>query len=289
MQQWKTIITYLVNWNANGLKTVEFSNKLIKGISIPRKDFKEAIEKRPELKYSGIYFLMWEDEEGNNLSYIGQATVLAKRLNDHYKDTNKDFRNNAICFTYKDGSLNESDINFLEREIINEAKETERYTIVNGNWWNNGLIQEHRISDMIEFIEDLKILISNLWYFLLTKTINKEKEIKDENLYFLTGRWSEARWIYTEEWFVVLKWSKWPISMVESTIKNKYYAYRNRPKLLEKNIIKEEKEFIYFIKDHTFNSPSAAADIILWRSSNWRTERKTKLWKNLDEIIRKTQ
>ncbi len=288
MQQGKTIITYLVNWNANGLKTVEFSNKLIKGISIPRKDFKEAIEKRSELKYSGIYFLMWEDEQGNSLAYIGQATVLSKRLNDHYKDTNKDFRNNAICFTYKDGSLNESDINFLEREIINEAKETERYKIVNGNWWNNGLIQEHRISDMIEFIEDLKILISNLWYFLLTKIINKEKEIKDENLYFLTGRWSDARWIYTEEWFVIIKWSKWPISMVDSTIKNKYYAFRNRPKLVEKWIIKEEWEFLYFLKDHTFNSPSAAADIILWRSSNWRTERKNKEWRTMDEIIRKT-
>ncbi len=132
--KWRTIITYLIEWNPNWLKTVEFSNKLIKGISIPRKDFKEALEQRSELKHSGIYFLIGEDEEGNNMTYIWQATILAKRLNDHYKDTSKDFWNNAICFTYKDGSLNESDINYLEKTIINEAKNADRYKILNNTW-----------------------------------------------------------------------------------------------------------------------------------------------------------
>lgn len=287
MQQGKTIITYLVNWNPNGLKTVEFSNKLIKGISIPRKDFKEAIENRQELKYSGVYFLMGEDEEGNNMTYVWQATVLAKRLNDHYKDINKDFWNNAICFTYKDGSLNESDINYLERAIIYEAKNADRYTIINSTLWNNWLIQEHRISDMVEFVADLKILISNLWHNILTKLINKENHTSEDEIYYLTNRWSNAKWIYTDEGFLVLQWSIWPKDLVESQIKNKYYAFRHRPKLIEKGIIKEEWNYIFFLKDYTFKTPSAAADIILWRSSNWWIDRKTKDWKTLDEIIRK--
>lgn len=279
--QWKTIITYLVDGNPTGLKTVEFSNKLIKWVSIPRKDLKEAIEQRSELKYSGIYFLMGEDEV-----YIGQATVLYRRLNDHYRNTEKDFWNNAICFTYKDGSLNESDINYLEKEIIQAAKNADRYDIINNTSWNYWLIQEHRISDMIEFIEDLKILINNLWYFVLSEVINKKDDIV-ENIYYLTGRWSDAKWVYTEEWFVVLKDSKCPNSMVKSTIENKYYAFRNRPKLIEKWILREEGEFLIFTKNHTFKSPSSASDIITWRSSNGRTERKTKDWRTMDEIIRK--
>lgn len=117
----KTIITYLLEGNPQWIKTVEFSNRLIKWVSIPRKDFQVALKDIDELKLSWVYFLLGEDEEGNQLAYLWQATILGKRLNDHYKDTNKDFRNIAVAFTYKDGTLNESDINFLEKELITEA------------------------------------------------------------------------------------------------------------------------------------------------------------------------
>lgn len=288
MQQWKTIITYLTTGNPNGIKTVEFSNRLIKWISIPRKDFKEAIEKRTELKYSGIYFLIWENEKWDNSCYIGQAKNLTTRIQQHSKDTDKDFRNLAICFTYKDGSLNESDINYLEKELIQFAKNADRYKIINNTSWNYWLIPEHRISDMIEFIEDAKILITNLWHPLLTEIINKTKEDQINDTYYLTARWSDAKGIYTEEGFVVLRGSKWPKDMVKSTIENQYYAFRNRPKLIEKEILKEEGEYVYFLKDHTFNSPSAASDVVSWRSSNGRTLWKNKEWKTLDEVIRQT-
>ncbi|USN56659.1 MAG: GIY-YIG nuclease family protein [Candidatus Peribacteria bacterium] len=58
---------------------------------------------------------------------------MGKRLNDHYKNTDKDFWNTAIAFTYKDGTLNESDINFLEKELILAATQANRYKIQNGN------------------------------------------------------------------------------------------------------------------------------------------------------------
>ena len=119
-------------------------------------------------------YLLWIDENDNEQVYIWQATILQKRLNYHYKDTKKDFWNNAVCFTYKDGSLIESDINFLERELIKEVQQVNRYNIINWNWWNNWLIREHRIPDMEEFIEDLKILILNLWYSILKEIISKK-------------------------------------------------------------------------------------------------------------------
>lgn len=280
---WKTIITYLVDWNPMWLKTVEFSNKLIKWLSIPRKDLKEAIEKRWELKYSWIYFLMWEDEV-----YIWQATLLYKRLNEHHRDTAKDFWNNAICFTYKDGSLNESDINYLEKEIIGAAKHADRFQVINNTSWNYWLIQEHRVSDMIEFIDDLKILMNNLWYLVLSEIIDK-KDRNNDSIYFIKARNSDAKWIYTEEWFVVLNWSRCTLSMVKSTIQNQYYAFRNRPKLIEQGILKQEWEFLVFTKDYTFKSPSAASMIVLGRSSNWRTAWKNKDGTTLDEMIRKNE
>ena len=285
MLSWKTIITYLINWDPLWIKTVEFSNRLIKWIYIPRKDFKEAL-KREELQNSWVYILIWEDKNWQPLAYIWQATILWKRLNDHYKNTDKDFWNIAIAFTYKDGTLNESDINFIERELIKEAKETWRYSIKNWNWWNNWLIQEYRIPDMIEFISDLKILLESLWFKLFKKLINK-KELKNEkNVYYLTTRWSNAKWIYTNEWFLILKWSSWPMNLVDSMIKNKWYAYRNRPKLLENWVIKEEWNKIIFQKDYLFSSPSWASDFISWWNTNWWILWKNKDWKTLNEIER---
>ncbi len=284
MNKPRTILTYLVNGSPTSIKTVEFPNRLIKWISMPRKDFKNALKNREELKYSWIYFLLGEDEDGEALAYIWQATVLWKRLNDHYKNTNKDFWNTTIGFTYKDWTLNESDINFLEKELIKEATEANRYKIKNWNSGNSWLISEHRKPDMLEFIEDLKVLITNLWFNVLKKLVDKNINIDEDSFYYLTAKWSNAKWIYTEEWFTVLKWTTGPKEIVNSEIERKWYAFRNRPKLLENWIIKENKDVIIFNEDYLFSSVSAAASTIIWRSMNWREARKNKEWKTLKEI-----
>jgi hypothetical protein len=281
----RTIITYLADWNPTWIKTVEFSNRLIKWISIPRKDFKESLN-RDEIKYSWIYMLLGVDENDNEQAYIWQATVLWKRLNDHYKDTKKDFWNNAICFTYKDWSLTESDINFLERELINEAKRVNRYNIINWTSWNNWLIQEHRIPDMQEFMEDLKILILNLWYPILKEVITK-KELEDEkNVYYLNARWSNAKWFYTEEWFLVLKGSIWKSAIIPYQIKQ-WHIKRNRDKLIGNWDLIEDQENINLINDILFKTPTNACNIISWWNLNWWIEWKDKNWNTLDKNIRK--
>lgn len=281
----KTIITYLINWNPSWIKTVEFSNRLIKWLSIPRKDFKDALD-RNELKNSWVYILIWIDENENEKAYIGQATVLWKRLNEHYKDEKKDFWNNAICFTYKDWSLTESDINYIEKQLINKAKKINRYSIANWNSWNNWLIQEYRIPDMQEFIQDLEILIVNLWYPIFKEIVPKNQKDK-KNIYYLKNRWSNAELAYTEEWFIVLKNSSWPKELVKSEIEKKWYSYKNRQILLSKWIIKEDWDNIYFLKDYIFKSPSSASSLIMWSRTNWWILWKDKKWNTLDYNIRK--
>lgn len=285
MGRWKTIITHLIDGTTSWIKTVEFSSRLIKWICIPRKDFKNSLQIK-ELKNSWVYFLVWEDEQWNEYAYIWQAINLSKRITDHYKNIKKDFRNTVILFTNKDCTLNESDINYLEKQLIAHAKSAGRFKIQNSNNGNAWLIPDYRLPDMIEFIDDLKILLSSLWYNILKELISGESIKSDSDVYFLNARWSSAKWVYTEEWFVVLKWSEWPLDMQESVIKNKAYAYRNRPKLLDKWIIKEVKDKIVFIKDYVFNSPSGAADLIWWWSFNWRSVRKNKTWLTLWEVER---
>ncbi len=285
MNNWKTIITYLVNWDAIGIKTVEFSNRLIKWIYIPRKDLKESME-RDELKNSWVYFLLWEDDEWNPLAYIWQATFLWKRLNDHDRDTNKDFWNIAVAFTYKDWTLNESDINFLERELIKLARKAQRFKIKNGNWWNNWLIQEYRIPDMLEFISDLKVLLESLWFKLFKELASKEELKNEENIYYLHSRWSNAKGVYSNEGFLVLKGSIWVNGIIPYQLKM-WHIKRNRDELLKKWIIEEIEDWFVFRKDYLFKTPTSWCNIVSWWNLNWWTEWRNKDGKSLDEIERK--
>ena len=56
--------------------------------------------------------------------------------------------------------------------------------------------------------------------------------------------------------------------MQDSVIKNRFYAFRNRPKLLEQGFIVEKDDKIYFMKDYLFGSPSSAADFLTGGSYN---------------------
>lgn len=277
----RTIITYLINWNPSGIKTVEFSNRLIKWISIPRKDFKDSLS-RNELKFSWVYMLLWVDEDDNDLAYIWQATVLSRRISDHYKDIKKDFWNNVVCFTYKDWSLTESDINFLEKELINEARKINRYKIINWTIWNNWLIQEHRIPDMVEFIEDLKILLVNLGYSVLKEMASKQELENEDNIYYLSARWSDAKWIYTEEWFLVLKNSKISLDNVNCLRKNDIIK---RNKFINEKCV-ELNNFFYTKENILMKTPSLASFLISWGWYNWWTVWKDIHGKTLDENIR---
>jgi predicted GIY-YIG superfamily endonuclease len=282
----RTIITYLTDWTVEWIKTIQFSNRLIKWLIIPRKDVTVAVKTRSEIEGSWIYFLFGENEKWENSCYIGQAKNLSSRIQQHSKDTWKDFRNTVLCFTHTDWTLDKTDINYLEREIISIAKKAKRYEITNWTDWNKGLMREHRISDMQDFIEDAKILLNSLWLPVLQELItNNEKWSTIESLYYLISRWSNAKWTFsTNGNFVVLE---------DSILSdNEIIPYQRDLWNLEKrrNILKEEGIIINnkFTKNYEFKTPTAACNIISWGNLNWRLEWKDSNWKTLDENIRKT-
>ena len=277
----KTIITYLVDGNPQWIKTVELSNWIGKAISIPRAKLKDA-KTRQECSQPALYFLFGKDEEENNISYIWEAENLISRLANH--DSNKNFWDTVIAFVSKDNNLTKADVKFLEASAINQAKKVDRYVLENSVAPVPNNLPEYQESSMVEFLENINTLIASMWYPIL-KEIEQTK-LNNKNLYYLKARWSDAKWIYTEEWFLVLAWSTWPKEMVSSTIKNKEYAFRNRPKLLKQWVIKEEWDRIVFLQDYLW-SPSSTACLVMWRNANWWTEWKDKYWHTLDENERK--
>lgn len=279
----KTITTFLVDWSPTGIKTVELSNWSWKAIVIPRAKLKDS-KIRIEVQNTALYFLFWEDEQWNGLAYIGEAENLLNRIINH--DTNKDFWELMIGFISKENSLMKWDVKYLESLAIARAKKSGLYNLQNSTTPPQNNLTEYRIAEMNEFLENIDLLISTIGYPIL-KEISKSFSGAWDNLYYLKNRWSDATWIYRDDWFLVLKWSQWPKSMVDSMIKDKWCAYRNRPILIEKWIIIEEGENIIFLKDYIFNSPWAASDLLTWRSTNWWLLWKNKDWKTLDEIERK--
>jgi len=109
MQAPKTIITYLVDGNPQGIKTVELSNWIWKTISIPRANLKD-VKNRTEINQPALYFLFGEDEKENKMAYIWEAENVIQRMADH--DSKKEFWDTVIAFISTSNSLTKADMVF---------------------------------------------------------------------------------------------------------------------------------------------------------------------------------
>ena len=285
MIYWKTITTYLVDWSPTWIKTVELSNWIWKAIIIPRAKLKD-VKTRQEVLQPAIYFLFWSDEEWKNLAYIWEAENLINRIWNH--DTNKDFWDIVIAFISKDNNLTKADVKYLEAKAIEKAKKLNRYELLN---WVEPILNnlpEHQISTMNEFLDNIDLLISAIWYpiikdILIWNQIQIEKQ-KNNNLFFLKIRSCESQWIYNDDWFVVLKWSKYSIEEAKSF----WWKYKQmRKDIFENWLVENDWKNLILKQDYIFSTPSSAASVLAWRLANWWTEWKNKDWKTLDEIERK--
>lgn len=283
MTYWKTITTFLLDGSPTGIKTVELSNWIWKSLIIPRAKLKD-IKNRPEALQPAVYFLFWIDEEWRSSAYIWESENLISRIWTH--DTNKPFWDTVIAFVSKDNNLTKADVKYLEAKCIEKAKKANRYTLK--NWIepipNN--LPEYQISTMNEFLDNIDILISSIWYPIIKEVDNKE-ELSLNNLYYCKWPDADAKWYYISEGFYVLKWSKSRISFAPATWE---WVKILQNKLITDNILiidNENPNSYLFTEDYLFKSPSSAAQLVLWRSANWWTEWKNNNNKSLDEAERK--
>jgi len=282
----KTITTCLINGDPLGIKTVEILWWVGKCIVIPRAQLHEA-KQREEVKRPSLYFLFGENEAGDQLCYIGQTAELFKRIIKHSNE--KDFWNVLVAFVSRDDAY---DTRYLEEKAISLKKEAKIYGFDQVSP-TPILLSEAQKAPMDEFLRNTELLLSSLWYPVFQKKehtmqwLNREivYSFKDNNL----QRWSptDARGIYSSGWFLVHKWSKWPIQLQDHVISNNGYASRHRPRLLELWVIKEEWDAIVFQIDYWFGSPSSAIQLITWASVNGWIYRKDDQWKTLTENERK--
>lgn len=264
MKHGKVISLYLINGSTDGGVCAYLSNWTGQAIKFSRNLINE-IKKREEVNKSGVYFLFNRNEDTNEIEiYIGESENIYNRLIQHIKDENKDFFSEVIAFTSKDEELTKSHIKYLEYRLINEVSENEIFLLKNINKNIRPTIPEMYTSILEEYLQNIKIILPTLGYNLF---MNKEelREAK-ERKFILEGDGIKAEAILTKSnKMVVLKGSNLK-NNIQNSLSNGYKNLRER--LIKTNVIDNQK--LIFLKDCEFNSPSAAAAVILGIAVNGR-------------------
>ena len=98
-------------------------------------------------------------------------------------------------------------------------------------------------------------------------------KIYDKKVYSIKEKWIVATWEVIDGWFLVHKWSQGVRDYVKSA--NVEFLDKKRNALISEWMIKRDWDKIIFLEDCKFNSPSWAANMIVWSSANWRTRWKS--------------
>ena len=282
----KKITLFLVEGNAEGIVTAELSNWNARAIKIPR--ISVTCSTRSDLKKAGIYFLFGDDDKGNKGVYIGESENVLTRLMQHLADykSNKEkfYWHTAVVFV--SSSLNKTLIRYLENKLFDIVVEIDEYELWTKNTYKNSVISEADEAAMLEFIDNIKIIINTLGFNVLEKigifTITKNKRDNCDNkkiiTLYCTGKRDEqikAFGFVDAKGFLVCKGSKVSSEIKQSFKEGQPGYYNLRIKLQNEKII---DNFI-FTKDYLFTSPSAAAAVILGRNANGKME-----WKDSNGI-----
>lgn len=260
----KLITLYLIDGSVNGVIACELFNWTGKGYKIPRNLLK-GVSDREELRKAGVYFLLGHDASDQPLAYIGEAEDVYKRLTQHQ---GKDFWTEALAFVSKDDNLNKAHVKYLEYELFREAKEASRFEIANDITPNRPAISEAERSVMLEFAENLRVMVGTLGYRVFEPLAKRRAERGDVYLIEAT-RGASAKGVLTNEGFVVLKGSHVAESEVPSTPQA---VKAKRAALMTDGAI---SAFV-LCRDILFSSPSIAAAVVLGRSANGLIEWKLK-------------
>ncbi len=279
MKNPKTIKILLADGTPSGVKIAEIGGRVAKAILVPRNKIKEAAS-RDELKTVGLYFLIGKEIDSNIPDvYIGEAEQVYKRLLQHNKDEGKDFWNIALCFVSTNNSINKAHVKYLEGYCYDIAQKLNRCNVVNGTIPAKTQLPETDVADVMDFFGSIELLVATLGYPIFDD-INIIDE--SEKIYYCKGPSAKAKGKYSDEGLVVYsdsitrrKLTKTAGTWVEGMVE----------RLLADGVIEKEGEDSYkFVKNYIFNSPSAAAAVILARRANgwkeWKDEEGNTLDKN---------
>lgn len=269
-----TIKLFLVHGSPNGLRTAELSNWSGKAIAAPRNELTSLLN-REELSSPGVYFLTGVDSEsGDKAIYIGEAENVGKRLKNH---SSKDFWNSATVFVSKDENLTKSHIRYIEGKLINIATENTSSLVMNSTS-SGAKLPESDACEMDTFLQKTLQLLPVLGITDFNKSV--EEPAKEQDILICKIKGLTAKGKRTSGGFTVYAGSQAVLDHRPAAIR----AKERREALIDKGVLKPEKNYLIFTKDMEFGSPSRAATIVRGGASNGLTAWKNSKGKPLKEL-----
>ncbi|MBP5228858.1 MAG: GIY-YIG nuclease family protein [Bacteroidales bacterium] len=274
----KTVTTYLINGDPKGTRYVFIGSDIFRMYVIPRTKL-EILNEEKYLKFSrpALYILLGENEDTKPKAYIGQTENFRERVKTH--DNKKDFWNKVLLFiSTSDAALTSSSIKYLEYCAIRDAKKTDNYVLnENKQVPKEPILPEHQKAPIDDFYQDVKFLTSFYGCTIFDNTGSSKVK-----LFYTKGRGCDAKGIYNDEGFTVLKSS----ILAETTVPSFKWASK-REKLLSNFAQKRPDGKYILLADKTFSSPSTAADFCIGSCNNGWLLWKDKDGNTLDSVIRK--
>lgn len=276
---------FLMDGLASGRWMCELSNWTGKAYKIPRTSYKKCMD-RDELRNPSVYFLFGNDDEnGMPLVYIGETEDAIQRLGEHIKSEKKNYWVEAIVFISKDDHLNKAHIKYLEGRFYEIATDIDRYEIMNSTAPRKSSISEAEESEMEEFIDNVKLIVSALGHKVFEPLIPTadsikvaDDEVKSEYLYIKTNKGLSATGLVSPDGFIVLKDSTINSSLSEKSVSSNIVKLREQY-LKDGTVIND-----VIMKNTLFSSPSAAADFIFGYSVSGPRTWKNSEGKSLKEL-----
>ncbi|WP_438300422.1 GIY-YIG nuclease family protein [Pseudomonas sp. NMS19W] len=284
MSQGRSIRLFLVDGTPSGLLTAEIINWSGHVLTGPRSKFAELVQ-RPECGRTGVYFLMGPDPDGSPLDrvYIGESDDVARRLKEHNQGEHlggKDFWERACLVTSKDLNLTKAHVKYLETRLIRIAKEAGHSIVINTADRIYDNLPESDQADMAFFLEQIRTVLPTLGLGFL-REVTKPSQLQETSsvsmkmvthspVFELTSK-NRSITAYGQEVngeFFVLK---------NSYASEEWTSSPHSYQTLFERVVKEgalsapENGTRRFIDDYAFNSPSAAAAVVLGRNANGRT------------------
>lgn len=269
-----SIRIFVPDGDPDGLRLVEKSNWTGVGVVFNRSIFKQVLD-RPEFERTGVYVLVGSSEDSTLPTiYIGEGDSVKQRLAAHYSQ--KDFWDWAVFFVTKDCSLNKAHVKHLESRLLGLAKVAKQCKLYSDQPSLPPTLSEAETADMESFLLDMLSIYPLLGLSVFEKT-EVIKRPDGEVLQIELGGSILARGMEAPQGFVVLKGSVLNDSIGRSFKDGGYKKLRDD--LIESGVIEKINDTLTFQEAYTFNSPSAAATVILARGANGRAE-----WKNADGV-----
>lgn len=168
MAKAKTINLLLNDGSLKGVISMEDSS-WNKGelYSAPRESVEDLISTEACSKY-GVYLLLSED-----MVYVGQASDLSKRIKQHI--IGKSWWERVVVLTTSDDSLNRSDIDYIEANLIAKASKIGRLDCDNKNMGNKQKVSKFREVELEQYLDEAFFLLELIGVNVFCDGIKKPK------------------------------------------------------------------------------------------------------------------